>query len=159
MATIYVDDDYVADGYLQTGITVEWGASNIFVPRSELTLIQSSPVYVYQLDSNVFRIALKDAEDNEAGMPFPPTHRHNTVVVIDGLSYARTIEVLEPYTVEFEDGQYQVNIIGSNNNIHSRRVPNSVSLVPNNSAGLVVVTTAPAPSATDIATAVWNHTQ
>jgi hypothetical protein len=109
----------------------------INVPKADLTLIQSTPNEIRELDSNLFRHWLDDWMDSEDGIYLPKTHVHNTVVTIDGLDYARTIEVLTPYTVTFEDAQYQVNIVGSNNNIHSRRNPNQVSLVPSNSAGLV----------------------
>lgn len=110
----------------------------ISVPKADTTLIQASPE-IRELDSNQFRIWLDDWMDSEAGISMPQTHRHNTEVVIDGLAYARTIEILAPYTVQFEDGQWQCNITGSNNNIHSRRVQNQVSLVPSNSAGLINV--------------------
>lgn len=109
----------------------------IYVPKADLAVIQTVPVEIRELNSNTFRIWLDDWMDSEAGIVMPKTHNHNGEVVIDGLTYARTIEILSPYTVEFEDGMYQVNIVGSNNNIHSRRVVNSVSLVPNNSAGLI----------------------
>lgn len=120
-------------------ITINPSTYVISVPKADLTLIQSSPTEVREMDSNQFRHWLDDWMDSEGGIYMPKTHNHNTEVLIDGLAYARTIEVLAPYTVTFEDGQYQVNIVGSNNNIHSRRNLNQVSIVPNNSAGLVNV--------------------
>lgn len=139
-------------------ISVNHATYVISVPKADTTLIQASPE-IRELDSNQFRIWLDDWMDSEAGISMPQTHRHNTEVVIDGLAYARTIEILAPYTVLFEDGQYQVNIVGSNNNIHSRRVTNQVSLVPNNSAGLINVRAAEYASYMDgIAVDVANGT-
>ena len=120
-------------------ITINPATYVISVPKADMTLIQSVPTEIRELDSNLFRHWLDDWMDSEAGIYMPKTHNHATEVVIDGLAYARTIEVLAPYTITFEDGQYQVNIVGSNNNIHSRRNLNQVSIVPNNSAGLVNV--------------------
>lgn len=120
-------------------ITINPATYVISVPKADLTLIQSVPTEIRELDSNQFRHWLDDWMDGEGGIYMPKTHNHNTEVLIDGLAYARTIEILSPYTVTFEDGQYQVNIVGSNNNIHSRRNLNQVSIVPNNSAGLVNV--------------------
>lgn len=109
----------------------------ITVPKADLTLIQTTPSEIRQLDSNTFRQWLANWSDSEDGMVCPFPFKHNTEYVIDGLTYARAIEIVPPYSITFEDGFYQVNIIGSNNNIHSRRNLNSVSLVPNNSAGLI----------------------
>lgn len=139
-------------------ISVDHNTYIIYVPKADLTLIQASPE-IRELDSNQFRIWLNDWQDSEAGIPMPKTNNHNTEVTIDGLTYARTIEILAPYTIEFQDGQYQVNIVGSNNNIHSRRVTNQVSLVPNNSAGLINVRAAEYASYMDgIAVDVANGT-
>jgi hypothetical protein len=132
-------------------ITIDPATFIISVPKSFMTLVQSLPFEIYELDSNAFRNALNDWADSEDGMYMPDTNRHNTEVTIDGLTYARTIEILDPYSITFEDGQYQVNITGSNNNIHSKRNLNQVSIVPHNSAGLINVKVGD-PWATDLST-------
>ena len=109
----------------------------ISVPRADLTLIQSSPE-IRELNLNDFRLELKALEDNQSyNICMLKTHRHNTEVTLSGLTYARIIEILEPYTVEFEDGQYQVNCTGANHNLGDVKVPNQVSLIINNAAGLI----------------------
>jgi len=108
----------------------------IYVPKADLTLIQASPE-VRELDVDWFRLQLKDWEDNEANIYRPRTHNHNTEVSLAGLTYARTVEVLSPYTVEFEDGQYTVNCVGANHNVSDVKVANQVSLIVNNAAGLI----------------------
>jgi hypothetical protein len=47
------------------------------------------------------------------------------------------IEIINDYTVTFEDGQYAVNLVGANSNIADRVNVNQVSVRAANSAGLV----------------------
>lgn len=108
----------------------------IYVPKADLTLVQASPE-VREIDLNWFHLKLLDWEDSEDAIPRPKTHSHNTEVSLAGLTYARIIEILLPYTVEFEDGQYTVNCVGANHNISDRKVANQVSLIVNNAAGLI----------------------
>jgi hypothetical protein len=134
---LYFDNDYVNDGYAIEGIEVNWGTGEIFVPRESMELVQTNPTEIRRLDSNDFRLALKDLEDSPTGMPYTDTHRHNTTVLLGGIEYARIIEILEPYTITFEDGRYAVQISGSNNNIGDRVNVNNVSVRSANSAGLI----------------------
>jgi len=118
-------------------IGVGWGGTNIiYVPKADLALIQPSPE-VRELDLDWFRLELKDLEDDEEGIAHPDTHRHNTEVTLSGLTYARIIEIIAPYTVEFEDGQYTINCVGANHNLSDVKVANQVSLIVNNAAGLI----------------------
>ncbi len=119
-------------------ISVNWGTKVISVPQSFLTFVSGT---LYALDTDVFRLALKDLEDDSPGMPFLDTHSHNTEVTIAGVTYAQTIEIINGYTVTFEDGQYAVRLDGSNNNIFDEGIinRNQVSVIPTNSAGLQIV--------------------
>jgi hypothetical protein len=119
-------------------ISVDWGTRVITVPQSFLTLVSGS---LYELDVNAFRLALKDLEDNADGMAFPDTHQHNTEFVLSGVTYARSVEIINGYTVTFEDvgPQYTVRCVGANHNIADVLNFNGVGLVVGNSAGLVVV--------------------
>lgn len=118
-------------------ISIDWASGVISVPQADLTNLGGG---VYELDVDAFRLELKDLEDSEAGMAFPTTHNHNTEVTLSGVTYARVVEVLSPYTVEFEDGSYTVACVGANHNLSDVKVVNSVSLIIGNSAGLIVVT-------------------
>ena len=119
-------------------ITIDWGNTYVIsVPKADMTLIQSTPVEIRELDANWFRLQLKDLEDSEDGMPFDDTHTHNTEVTLGGLTFARVIEILDPYSVTFEDGQYVVDITGGNTNILDKTNANQVSVRANNSAGLI----------------------
>jgi len=130
-------------------ISINHATKVIFIPQSFLTFVGAS---LYELDVDLFRLALKSLEDDPDGMVLPTTHRHNTVVILSGVSYARTVEIINGYTIEFEDGQYTVRCVGANHNLADVKVLNQVSLIVGNSAGLVGVT-----SAADIAEAVWDH--
>jgi len=145
-------------------ISIDWGNTNIIsIPQSYLSLISGT---IYQLDTETFREDLKDLEDDEAGMPFPDTHIHNTEVTVAGTIFARTIEILSPYSVEFEDGQYTVILVGSNNNIfdvaNGILVQNQVQVISTNSAGLIVSVQGSGVTEQDkldIADRVWDETK
>jgi hypothetical protein len=117
--------------------SINWLTFVITIPQSYLTLEGGT---IYNLDTNQFRMDLRDLEDNEDGMSHPNTHIHNTEVVIAGTTNSRQVLIQSPYSIEFEDGQYTVKILGSNNNIHDVGagilVQNQVQVIPGNSVGL-----------------------
>lgn len=132
-------------------ISVDWTTRIISVPLSYLTLVSGT---IYELDTDQFRLDLKALEDDpDQGMPYPQTHTHNTEVTLAGLTLARTVEIINGYTVEFEDGAYRVSLVGSNNNIADVTVVNNVSIQTNNSAGLITVNTTGGATAAE----VWDH--
>jgi len=118
-------------------ITIDWLTKVINVPKSDLTLIQASPTEIRELNINEFRLELKAIEATYYGMPNLKTHDHNTEVSLGGIVYARVVEILAPYTITFEDGQYAVNLVGANSNIGDRINVNQVSVRSANSAGLI----------------------
>lgn len=116
-------------------LSVNWATKIITVPQSYLAPLGGS---YYELDVDKFRLDLKDLEDNELGMVFPDTHRHNTEVTMGGITLARTVEIINGYTVTFQDGQYVVTLTGANNNILNVINFNQVSIQSSNTAGLIV---------------------
>lgn len=118
-------------------ISINWGTYVINIPKADTTLLQASPTEIRELNINNFRLALKDLEDDENGMVFPKTHNHNPSVSLSGIELARVVEILPPYTITFEDGQWAVNLAGANSNISDRTNVNQVSVRSANSAGLV----------------------
>lgn len=118
-------------------ITIDWGTRVINVPRNDMTLIQLVPTEIRELNLNSFRMELKGLEDSEDGMMFPDTHRHNTEVSLGGIVYARVVEIINDYTITFEDGQYAVNLVGANSNVGDKVNVNQVSVRTQNSAGLI----------------------
>jgi len=126
-------------------ITVNPGTMTIYVPQSYLTLLVGLGVAateVYELDMDELRLDLKAWEDDEAGMPEPDTHRHNTEVTIAGTTYARVIEFINGWIFDFEDTgtPYIVSCAGANSNITDVTdfSGGNVSVLPNNAAGLIV---------------------
>lgn len=135
-------------------VTINWGTKVISVAKTELTLIQETPIEIRQMDLDAFRMALKTQEDSEDGMAFPDTHRHATEATLGGVTYARMIEIINGYTVTFVDGQYSVNLVGANSNVGDVINANQVSVRSANAAGLIVKPADEAPTAQEIATAV-----
>lgn len=152
-------------------ISINWATRVITVPQADLTLIAGTR---YRLDVDAFRMALKDIEDSEEGMGMPDTHAHATQRTLSGVTYARQFEIINGYTVTFQDvgTPYRVECVGANHNIADVQNTNNVSLVVGNSAGLIVVETgtsgltpaesallnriADVPTASAIADAVWS---
>ncbi len=116
-------------------ISINWPTGVITVPQADLTPLGGG---VYELDLNVFRLALKNLEDDEEGMAWPLTHNHNTTVTVGGVTLARVIEITNGYTVTFEDGSYAVKLVGANSNVPDVVNVNQVSVRSNNAAGLIV---------------------
>ena len=126
-------------------VTIDWGATNtIYIPQSFLTLVSGT---LYELDTEALRLALKALEASEEGEPFPDTHARNAPYTIVGTTYAQSLEIIPPYSVLFEAGTYSVKLSGSNNNIFDVESgilqQNTVQVISNNSAGLIVVTNTP----------------
>jgi hypothetical protein len=138
-------------------ITINRLTQVILVPVSFLTLVSGS---LYELDVDALRLALKDIEDSPEGMSYVDTHRHNGELVLSGVTYARSVEIINGYTVEFDESildRYTVRCVGANHNLADVKVLNTVSLIIGNSAGLIVGGSGTAPTASEVATAVWAH--
>ncbi len=120
-------------------ITIDYGNTWIIdIPKADLTLVTGT---LYELDTEAFRLELKDIEDGEIGMAFPKTHIRNAPVILAGLTLAQTFEIIAPYSVRFENGSYSVRLAGSNNNIFDVESgileQNNVQVIAQNSAGLI----------------------
>ena len=115
-------------------ISINWGNSVISVPKADLTFLGGTE---YELDLNAFRLELKDLEDSDLGMANLKTHNHNTEVTVAGVTLARVIIILAPYTITFEDGQYSVDLTGANSNVADVLNLNQVSVRSFNTAGFV----------------------
>jgi len=121
-------------------ITVNPITGVIYVPKADTTLVQASPTEIRELDLNIFRLILRDIEEDIHMRPWPRTHDHNADVTVGGVTLADVLEILAPYTVTFENGQYAVNLVGANSNVGDRVNVNQVSVRSANSAGLVALT-------------------
>jgi hypothetical protein len=122
-------------------MNIDWPSGVITIAKTDSFMTWTGGA-IYDLNTDLFRRALKDKEDDDIGMCFPDTHRHNTSVLLGGIEYARIIEILAPYTITFDDtgGAWVCNLIGSNNNILDRTNLTTTQVRSNNSAGLVQMT-------------------
>jgi len=132
-------------------LLVNWTTKVITVPQSDLTHVTG---LIYQLNVYDFKRWCDDIMDGTDGIANIDIINHNTVVVLGGIPYARTIEIINGYTVTFEDGQYAVNLIGANTNLADVTNVNQVSIRPNNSAGLIDNTS----GAEDNEEPIWSST-
>lgn len=140
-------------------ISVNWATKVITIQQVDLTLVSAG---LYSLDVNAFRLALKNLEDDLDGMVFQDTHSHNTEVTISGVTLARVFQIINGYTVTFQDTgtPYTVRCVGANHNIGDVKNVNQVSLIIGNSAGLIATVSGSGVTAqdkTDIVTAVRTN--
>ena len=108
------------------------------MPESYLVLVGGT---LYDLDTNKFRIDVITLLSDQYHIWMPDAFEHATLATIVGTDLARRIQLINNYSIEFEDGRYSVRLIGSNNNFFDVAggflVQNSVQVIPGNSAGLV----------------------
>ena len=121
-------------------VTIAWSTKIITVPQSYCTLISGSN---YEFDVAQFHLDLRDLEDSEEGVPFDNTHTHNTSLTLAGATYARTVEIINGYTITFEatGSPWTAVCVGANHNVGDVKNVNHVSLIVGNSAGLIEVDT------------------
>lgn len=117
-------------------IDVNWVTGVITIPRADMPVVQVSPE-IREFDVAQLHFDLRTIHASVAGAPYTKTHNHGSVTTLSGVTYARLVEILAPYSVEFEDGQYTVLSFGANHNVADVKIPNQVSLITNNSAGLI----------------------
>lgn len=118
-------------------ITIDRLTRIISVPKADMTLVQSTPIEIRELDISSFHFILRDIEDDEAGIVIPTTHNYSAPVSVGGVTLALVFELINGYTVTFENGSYAVNLAGGNSNIADKTNFNLVSVRSTNSAGLV----------------------
>lgn len=117
-------------------ITIDWATKVISVNKADMILLQSTPTEIYQLNMNFFHETLRDLEDDVDGIIFDTTHRYVDPITVGGVVLARVVELINGYTVTFEDAQYRVNLTGANTNLADVTNVNQVSVSSSNSAGL-----------------------
>lgn len=117
-------------------ISINFGTKVITIPQGDLTPLGGS---LYELNTETLRGDINALMDDEAGMPYPDSINHNTEVVLAGVTYARTIEFINGYTITFstEASPYRVNLVGSNNNLTDVLNLSDASVILSNSAGLI----------------------
>jgi len=120
--------------------SVNWVTKVLTIPTADLTLVSGTR---YKLLMSDFLAECRRLEwDFAEGLWAPPILDHsNTRVDFAGVDYAPFDEVVNGYTVQVTGAATRVDLIGSNNNIIDVLIATGVSVVPNNSAGLQIVST------------------
>jgi hypothetical protein len=111
----------------------------ITIPKADTTLVLVGPPEVRSYDMNAFRGELGTIWASGIGGVYSQPFIHFQERLIAGYTYARGVTILPPYRVEFELGSYVVQIYGANHNILDVIDYNGVSIVTQNSAGLINV--------------------
>jgi len=123
------------------GILVDGPTKVITVNQIDCTLVSGS---LYSLDTEaVFRTQVNAWSASEEGLPYQRPIDHNSEYTVFGATYARKVEVINSFSVQFlPDTDWSVLLQGSNNNIadieNGILIKNSVLPIPNNAAGLIV---------------------
>jgi hypothetical protein len=136
----------------------------ISVPQADLTLVSGT---LYRLDTDAFRREVNALLASEPYIWMDTAYTHNTEVTVAGTTFARTIEFINGYSIQFENtgSQYTVRLEGSNNNIFD--VENGiltptplVTVISTNSAGLIrnEAQSLGQGDLDNIADAVWDET-
>jgi len=118
-------------------VSIDWATKVITIPKADTTLVDAGPPEIRALDVDQFRKDLNALQASEAGMPFDTTHIHSPPVTVGGITLARVVELINGYTITFEDGAYAVNLTGANNNVSDVTNLNAVSIRSANSGGLI----------------------
>ena len=135
-------------------LTINPATYVIGIPKADTTFVETNATTGYEIrsyDEYAFMRELADYLDSEAGVALPSAFTHATAVTISGVIYARALSIINGFTITFENGSYQVKLVGGmNNNILDVLNPNSVSVIPANSAGLQTVVSGSGVTAQDM---------
>jgi hypothetical protein len=120
-------------------ISIDEATKVISVGQSDLTLVSGT---LYELDTNAFRIAVKALLASERYIWMPVAIAHNGEVTVAGTTFARAIELINGYSITFENLSYSVRLAGSNNNLFDidggiLNPSALVTVIAQNSAGLI----------------------
>ena len=127
-------------------ISVDEVTKIVSILQADLTFISGT---LYDFDTAQFHLDLREYEISVPGAFASITHTHNPEVTVAGITYARVVEIVNGYSITFEDtgSAYSVRLINSNNNIFD--IDNGIlnptallSVVPTNAAGLILATPA-----------------
>jgi len=120
-------------------ITIDPATKVISIPQADLALLSGT---LYSADTNQIRKDVNAILASEDGIWMPDAFIHNTTVTLFGVTYARTLEYIAPYSITFTpDSQWSARLEGSNNNMGDVEAgilnQNQVQVIPTNSAGLI----------------------
>lgn len=117
--------------------SVDWIAKIVSVPTADLTLVGGTR---YTLNMGEFLAECRRLEwEPTEGLWAPSILDHtNTRLDFAGVDYAPFDDLINGYTVIFTGAATRIDLVGSNNDLIDVLIPSGVSVVPSNSAGLIV---------------------
>ncbi len=118
-------------------LSIDYTTKVITIPKAYMSLDTSVPYDIYILEANQFHLDLRAEEVSGQGIINDATHNHTTIVTLGGTTFARLVEIINDYTITFEDGSYAVAINGANTNFADVLTLNQVSVRTANTAGLI----------------------
>lgn len=125
-------------------VSIDPATRVITVQQGDLDFISGT---LYEHDTEAFRQTMNDLMDDEDNIVLPDWAVRNAPVTVAGTTFAQTIEVVNGFSIEYDDGPggYSVRLAGSNNNLFDVEngilAQNLVQVISTNSAGLVKVDT------------------
>lgn len=111
----------------------------ITIPKADTVLLSAGPPEIRSYNMDSFRAELGTLWASEEGAPYSKPFIHSGEVTVSGFTYARSVIVLDPYKIRFEDGSYVVQAFGANHNVLDVIDSTSVSVQVQNSGGLINV--------------------
>ena len=115
--------------------SVNWTTRVITIPQADLTPLGGG---LYQLLVDDFRKECRRLEWSDTqGLSYPAIVDWISSITIAGTPLAAILQVINGYTIEFEDLQYAVNLVGANSNMGDVTVVNQVSVRPQNSVFVI----------------------
>lgn len=108
----------------------------VTITKADTVLVSSSPD-VRSLDVTTLWQTLVDIQDDVGSMTYPDIVSNIPPFTVAGTTFARVVQIINGYTLTFEDGPYAVNIVGGNSNAADVNNKNQVSVNTANSAGFV----------------------
>ena len=110
----------------------------ISIPQADLTLVSGT---LYELNLNTLRLWLKEWEYSVEGIVQTKTNDHASEFDLGTFVLGRSFKILPPYSIEFENGAYTVNLLDAHANVSDVAsgilVQNQVQVIPPQLPGLV----------------------
>jgi len=118
---------------------VTWPTRTLYIDQAELTEVTAGTVY--SMDTTWLWELIHDLMDDAEGMANPDMMFHSQPYTLSGVTYERAVEVINGYVIQFTgpadpNDHYTVILEGGNNNVADVFIPNPVTVISNNSAGL-----------------------
>jgi len=111
-------------------LLLDWSTKVITVPKTELTHVSGTH---HTITVDYWWQLLREANYNAEGMVFDTMYNS----IAPTASTPRIVEVINGYTVQFENGLYSVEFINGNTNFRDVEIKNMVSVGTNNTTGFI----------------------